>query len=285
MINEFNYLCPANLEEVYSLLRDDRVRPLAGATDLIPRMRRMKLPIDTLVDISHLEELKGIRVGAEGVDIGALCTHSGLITSELLLEKAVSLVEAASSIGCEQTRNRGTLGGNIANASPAADTVPPMLTFDAVIKIGSPSGGRSMALDTFLTGPGTTALKKGELIERVIFRPLSGYGLAFLKLGKRNGMSIAIASVATAIAVDEKGVITDARIAMGSVAPTAMRCRSAEKLLIGKKTDEEVFQKAGEAAANEISPIDDVRASAAYRRMTASALVVKALRVAERRID
>ena len=128
MIDELNYISPASLKEAYSLLKEAQYWPLAGATDLIPKMRRMKLPVDTLVDISRFGELDFVRVNNGQIEIGALSTHAVLIESAYLQENAVSLVEAADSIGCQQTRNRGTVGGNIANASPAADTVPPLLT-------------------------------------------------------------------------------------------------------------------------------------------------------------
>lgn len=285
MINELNYVTPASLDDAYSLLKAEHFWPLAGATDLIPQMRRMELPVETLVDISCLPELSSIRLNQTNLEIGALCTHGELVESKFLQENAVSLVEAAASIGCQQTRNRGTLGGNIANASPAADTIPPLLTFDAVVHLGSQQGKRTMRLSDLLTGPGKTAIEAGELIEWISFVPLKGHGLAFLKLGKRNGMSISIGSVAVAIALDKSGVISDARIAMGSVAPTAVRCNTAEAVLLGEIPCAELYDKAGEVLVDDISPIDDVRASANYRRITASALVKQALSIAEGRIQ
>ena len=284
MIDDLKYFSPLNLNDAYSQLRNEHFWPLAGATDLIPKMRRMKLPLDTLVDISRLSELDFIREVDGQLEIGALSTHSTMVKNLVLMEKAISLVEAAASIGCQQTRNRGTIGGNIANASPAADMLPPLLTYDAVVHIGASEGRRTVLLKEFLLGPGKTALDIGELIESVSFHVLDGYGLSFLKLGKRNGMSISIASVAAAIAMDENGAICDARIAMGSVAPTAVRCPQAESVLIGNLPSEHLYKQAGEAAAAHISPIDDVRASADYRRATAAGLVGKALVVAEGRV-
>ncbi len=284
MIDEINYSSPPRLEGVYSLLRDGKHWPLAGATDLIPRMRRNKVPVDTLVDISRCSELDFIRKAESQIEIGALSTHSTLMDNSVLCDEAVSLVEAAASIGCQQTRNRGTIGGNIANASPAADLLPPLVTYDAVVHLGSLENKREVPLKEFLIGPGVTALITGELIEKISFKILTGYGLSYMKLGKRNGMSISIASVAVAIALDENGVICDARIAMGSVAPTAVRCPHAENLLVGNAASELLFQQAGAAAASGITPIDDVRASADYRRMAAAGLVAKALSIAEGRM-
>lgn len=284
MIDELNYASPTSLKDVYSMLKEEQYWPLAGATDLIPKMRRMKLSVDTLVDISHFDELNFIRENEGRIAIGALTVHSVIVENERLQETAVSLVEAAHSIGCQQTRNRGTIGGNIANASPAADILPPLLTYDATVHIGSSAGKREMPLREFLAGPGKTALEPGELIEAISFVPLDGYGLSFLKLGKRNGMSISIASVAAAIALGEDGKIGDVRIAMGSVAPTAVRCFEAEKMLIGESASKGLFKQAGQIVAEHISPIDDVRASASYRRSTASALVVQSLTIAEGRM-
>jgi CO/xanthine dehydrogenase FAD-binding subunit len=284
VIDEFNYTNPACLNDTYSLLKSGQNWPLAGATDLIPKMRRMKLPVDTLVDISRFAELDFISELQGRIEIGSLSTHSTLVEDQCLQEVAVSLVEAAASIGCQQTRNRGTIGGNIANASPAGDTLPPLLTFDAVVQLGSLEGKRKIPLSEFLVGPGKTKLADGELIESISFAVLEGYGLSFLKLGKRNGMSISIASVATAIVLDNNGSVRDARIAMGSVAPTAIRCYEAEKVLIGKTPSKDLFKQASEVVADHIVPIGDVRASAAYRQATASGLVAQALIIAEGRL-
>jgi CO/xanthine dehydrogenase FAD-binding subunit len=284
VIDDLRYSSPGNLKDAYALLQLEQHWPLAGATDLIPKMRRMKLPVDTLVDISHFNELDFIREKDGKIEIGALSTHSALVENIMLRKFAVSLVEAAASIGCQQTRNRGTVGGNIANASPAGDMLPPLLTYDAVLHIGSLNGKREVPLAEFLIGPGKTALATGELIELVSFDCLDGYGLAFLKLGKRNGMAISIASVAAAIVLDDKGLIRDARIAMGSVAPTAVRSTEAETVLIGNIPSAHLYQQAGEAAAAQIAPIDDVRASAGYRRTASASLVAKALVIAEERL-
>lgn len=245
----------------------------------------MKLPIDTLVDISRVREINFIREHENEIEIGALTTHSEVIDSALLQNTAISLIEASASIGCQQTRNRGTLGGNIANASPAADTLPPLLTFDAVVHLGSLDSIRKVPLSEFLLGPGKTGLAVGELIEFISFKKLNRYGLAFVKSGKRNGMSIAVASVAAAIAFDDNGCIKDTRLALGSVASTALRCPRAEKILIGKPPTKAHFKKAGEIVYEDISPIDDVRASASYRRSIAAALVVQALSIAKERLN
>lgn len=284
MIDEIQFSSPSELKEAYSLLKDEKHWPLAGGTDLIPKMRRNTLAVETLVDINCFGELESIHKFDERIEIGALSTHSTIMDNSILRDSAISLAEAASSIGCQQTRNRGTIGGNIANASPAADMLPPLLTYDAVIHVGSLDKTREILLKDFLLGPGKTALLTGELIEAISFKILEGYGMSFLKLGKRNGMSISIASVAVAIAMDDHGIILDARIAMGSVAPTAVRCQQAERCLIGNAPSERLFHQASEAARDQIEPIDDVRASAEYRCTAAASLVARALVIAEGRV-
>jgi carbon-monoxide dehydrogenase medium subunit len=284
VIQELNYYLPTNLNDAYSHLNDDHQKAIAGATDIIPRLRRTKLPIDVVVDISRLEELDFIQQRDQEIQIGALTTHADLAGSRLLQANTSSLVEAALSIGCPQTRNRGTLGGNIANASPAADTLPPLLTYDAFVHVGAADGQRAVPLGNFLLGPGKTDLSANELIEFVSFQAIPNYTTAFVKLGKRNGMSISIASAAVAFTLDEAGKIRDARVALGSVAPTAVRSPHAEEVLNGKLPETSTFNAAGKAVVKDIAPIDDVRASASYRRTAASALIVQALNLAAGRL-
>ncbi len=285
MIQELNYYLPDSLNDVYTQLQNENHKPLAGATDIIPRLRRSKQPVDTLVDISRLAGLDFIREVDGVIQIGALATHRNVIEAGLLQNLAVSLTEAAASIGCPQTRNRGTLGGNIANASPAADTLPPLLIHDAVVHLGSMHGERTLPLSQFLQGPGKTGLEIGELILYLSLQKLPCYGSAFVKLGKRNGMAISVASAAVACTLDSEGRFSDVRIALGSVAPTAVRSPHAEQILAGEAPGEDLFAAAQKAVQLDISPIDDVRSSADYRRTAAATLLVEALRLALRRVE
>ncbi|RJP48063.1 MAG: xanthine dehydrogenase family protein subunit M [Anaerolineaceae bacterium] len=198
--------------------------------------------------------------------------------SALLQSANPALVAAAVSLGCNQTRHRGTLGGNIANASPAADTVPALLAFDAQVRLLRKDGERSMPLKEFLVGPGKTKLAPGELIHSVTFSRLSGsWGAAFQKLGKRNGMAISVVSVAAAVVLDPAGMVRDARVALGSVAPTGARSPRVEKMLIGREASPGVIQDAANAVVADISPISDVRSTAEYRRYAACILTRRAL--------
>lgn len=285
MIQELEFYLPASLKEAYSQLQNENQKVVAGATDLIPLLRRGYQPFDTLVDISRLAGLDTICEVAGEIRIGALASHQKLIEAELLQNHAVSFCEAVASIGCPQTRNRGTIGGNIANGSPAADSLPPLLTYDAIVHIGSMHGERMLPLSSFLLGQGKTDLRPGELILAVSFHKLPGYGTAFVKLGKRSGMAISVASAAAACSLNPDGRIGDMRIAMGSVAPKATRSPHAEEVLLGKRLNDIAYADVRQAVQLDISPIDDVRASADYRRKVAASLVEKAVKQALLRIE
>jgi len=274
----FDLLIPGTVEEALALLADPSGRPIAGGTDLIPLMQAGELRLQRAIDLSRLSSLRGIRHDGEGlVRIGALTTHAQLASSALLWERATVLAQAARSLGGVQTRQRGTLGGNLANASPAAYVALALLALEAQVTLRSLRSTRQLPLSEFLTGPGQTACHDDELLTRVSF-PLPGpaSGSAFHKLGRRSAMTIAVVSVA-AVLVCENSLIQDARIALGSVAPTAIRAPQAEGLLRGQPPGETLFYRAGQVAQHEARPIDDFRASAEYRRRMVAVLTRRAL--------
>jgi CO/xanthine dehydrogenase FAD-binding subunit len=280
-MQEFEYLKPQTLDELQSMLQESNSRVLAGGTDIIVKMRHDAFPALTLVDISYLDELKFIREENDEINIGALTTHQEIVQSSLLQKEIPALCQASLTVGCEQTRNRGTLGGNIANASPAADTIPPLLVFDARVKLIGNGKDRIIPLVELLKAPGQTALETGEVIHSVSFMKLSGtWGSAFLKLGKRNGMAISVANTAACIVLDEAGKIADARLALGSVAPTVVRSSAAESLLVGKSPTLEVLHQAASEVTKDISPISDVRSTQEYRSHSAVVLVERVLQSA-----
>jgi CO/xanthine dehydrogenase FAD-binding subunit len=177
-----------------------------------------------------------------------------------------------------QSRARGTLAGNLANASPAGDTQPPLLIFDAELALVSVEGQRHVALADFLTGPGKTSMKAQEMIREITFvQPAAGARTMFTRLGNRRGMAISVVSVAALLRLGQDNIVEDARIALGAVAPTAMRCAKSEALLRGRKLDGKLLAAAAAQAAQECSPIDDVRATAAYRRHAVQVLVRRSL--------
>jgi carbon-monoxide dehydrogenase medium subunit len=277
-MQEFDFLRPGSLGELVSMLDESGGRVVAGGTDVVPRMRRDLFSTPVLVDASHIAELNFIEVADDQIAIGAMTTHQQIADSALLQSANPALAAAAASVGCSQTRHRGTLGGNIANASPAADTVPPLLAFDAQVRLLRVDGERSMPLRKFLVGPGKTKLEPGELIHSVTFTRLSGsWGAAYQKVGKRNGMAISVVGVAAAVVLDSAGTIADARVALGSVAPTVVRSPEAEKMLIGREAGPAAIQEAADAVIADIYPISDVRSTAEYRRHAACVLTRRAL--------
>ena len=287
---DFEYYRPESIDELCEVFNRTKGSLVAGGTDVFPMLRRGQFSSASLIDISRLKELRFIRESDGKIEIGALTTHADLVISLLLRQTAPSLVQAAATIGCPQTRQRGTLGGNLANASPAADSAPPLLTLAAELHLAGAGMARSMPLSDFIIGPGETCLKAGEYIHSVAFLSPSGlWGAAFEKLGKRNGMAIAIASSAAYLEIGDDGRLQNARLALGSVAPTPVLSPHAKACLEAKSPSPELFQQAGQAALEDIYPISDVRASAEYRQHIVPVLIrrtlEKAFKQAESRLE
>ena len=279
---DFDYYRPKTLDELAVLLEKTRGMVLAGGTDIIPRLRREAILSNSLVDISQVKALRFIREVGDQVEIGALTSHADILTSQVIHESAPALLQAAFTIGCPQTRYRGTIGGNLANASPAADTIPPLLTLDAHIYLDSSSGERKVQLQDFLLGPGKTVLESGEFINRIAYaRPQGMWGQAFYKLGKRSGMAISIVSAAVFLKIDADGSLGELRLALGSVAPTAVRCHSVEDYLIGQKLNPDLVRQASQLVLKDISPIDDIRASVDYRRHASTVVARRVIEIAQ----
>jgi len=282
-MQDFDFLRPKTLLELTGVLAETSGSILAGGTDIIPKMRRAQFAPSTLVDVSRIDELSFIKEEDQRIFIGALTTHQEIADSALLADLNPALVAAALSVGCEQTRNRGTLGGNIANASPAADTIPPLLVIDADIHLLHISGERTIPLDNFLVSAGKAKLLPGELIHSVSFQPLSGaWGVAFMKLGKRNGMAISVVSAAAGIELSSDGKISKARLCLGSVAPRVVRSQKAEERLTGYPPKPQILDQAAYSCLEDIAPISDIRSSAEYRNHSA---VIIARRVLEQAVN
>jgi len=277
-MREFDYVRPQNLDELTVALRQKGSRIIAGGTDIIPQIRRNLLSASFLIDVSGIEALRFIEEESGWIKIGAMTTHQEIMNAPVLQKHNPALVAAAASVGCDQTRNRGTLGGNIANASPAGDLIPPLMAFDAEIVLKRSRESRTLSLNQFIVGPGKTQLQVDEFIHSVNFAELPGaWGASFLKLGKRNGMAISVVNAAAVLILDSKGKVEQARIALGSVAPIVLRCSEAEAFIVGKLPTDEIVLQTANLCVQTISPISDVRASAAYRRMAAVVLARRAL--------
>jgi CO/xanthine dehydrogenase FAD-binding subunit len=254
-------------------------RPFAGGTDLMVLLEAGKLPHKKFLNIWNLGELRGIEVTAEHVTLGALTTYSEVQRHEILAREFPLLCRAAAETGSVATQNRGTLGGNIANASPAADSPPALIVYDGEIEIVSAGGARWVPYASFHTGYKKMNLRVGELIRRIrLPRTHAGWKQYFRKVGTRRAQAISKICFAAAARMDA-GRITDLRIALGSVAPTVLRAVRVEDLLRGEEPGGAILQAAQEALSAAIAPIDDMRSTARYRRNVARNLLAEFLEV------
>ncbi len=254
-----------NLDEALSLLADDGWRPFAGGTDLMVLLEAGTLARARYVSIWGLPELGGISATDTDVSIGALTTYSEVLDNELLAREFPLLGRAARETGSVAIQNRGTIGGNIANASPAADTPPALLVYDAELEIVSARGRRRIPYESFHRGYKQMDLAAGELIARIIVkRGRSDLRQYYRKVGTRAAQAISKVCMAATAHV-ANGTIEDVRIACASVAPVPLRCRRTEDALRGRTLDEETVRAAQQVLREEIAPIDDIRSTAAYR--------------------
>lgn len=253
-------------------------RYVAGGTDLVIQLRRSVRKSDDLVDISRLSALRAIEVGDDAIKIGALCTHKDVECNPTIEMEFAALHAAARVVGGHQIRNVGTVGGNLANASPAADVAVALLSLDATIQVKGPGGSRNIPIDELFVSSGKTTLLAGELIESVRFKRFGGRNRStFLKVGRRKAMEISVVSAAVNLEIDRDGICQSARIALGAVAPRPRRATIAERLIEGKKLDPALIEAAATQAKSECSPRSDARASAEYRTRVVEGLVRRAL--------
>lgn len=278
----FDYLAPTTTSELAGLLalHQDRCRILAGGTDLVNWMAERIYRPDYVIDLRRLP-LAGISYEAgRGLTIGAATTIEAIERSAVIRERYYALVQAAGQIGSPQIRAMATIGGNCCNASPCADMPPPLITLGAAVVLSSARGSRELPLESFITGNRQTAIQADEFLESVrVPDPWPHAACRYSPFGLRAAQEIDIASVAVNVAIDPAtGLISNARIAMGAVAPYAMRAKKAEDLLAGKKPTSEVLNEAAALCGRECRPIDDLRASASYRRHIVGVLARRMLR-------
>ena len=250
-------------------------KPFAGGTDLMVLLEAGKLLHHKFVHIWGLPELRGIEVSSAHVTLGALTTYTELRRHEILAREFSLLCQAAAETGGIATQNRGTLGGNIANASPAADSPPALFVYDAELELVSASGARWVPYHGFWSGYKQMDLRSGELIRRIrLPREKSGWKHYYRKVGTRRAQAISKVCFAGAARMDA-GRIADVRIALGSVAPTVLRAVETEKMLRGEKLSPAILRAAQEVLAREIAPIDDMRSTSRYRRRVAQNLLAE----------
>ena len=276
---DYQLVAPGSLRSALSLLAEepDGWLPIAGGTDVMVQYAAGKLPARKLVSIWGLPELRRIEVLPDEIRIGAGCTYTELRAHELVESEFSILSQAAALTGGIANQNRGTLGGNIVNASPAADSLPALLVYEAELILTSARGERRVPYQGFHTGYKKTKLAAGELIRTIcLVRRFSGHIAYTRKVGARNAQAISKVCIA-ALGRCAGGVVDDVRIALGSVAPVPLRLAETERLVTGKPVDPSLLASARNAAIAEIQPIDDIRSTARYRSAVVGNLVAEFL--------
>lgn len=280
----FEYVQPSSMDEALSLLgrHIGEARLLAGGTDLLPKMKRREIRAPAyVIDLKGIPDLDYIDYEDEkGLSLGALTTIHAIETSPVIRHKFNILAQAAHTMAAPQVRNRATLAGNICNAVPSADSVPPLLVLEAKLKVMSQKGERILALEDFFAGPSETVLSDKELLAEIQIPPVPSNGRGiYVKLSPKRSMDLATVGVA-ALVVREDGLCTDMRIGLGAVAPTPIRARKAEGILKGQQFSDELIEGTAQTAAEESCCIDDHRASAHYRTEMVKVLVRRAIKQA-----
>ncbi|HEY5293406.1 MAG TPA: xanthine dehydrogenase family protein subunit M [Burkholderiales bacterium] len=266
------YVAPSSLEQAAEYLRHSgEVTILAGGTDLMPQSQGGRLKIKrTLMNIRHIPELKGIAIDGGAIRIGSLATITEIMRSELIKQHLPVLVDACDHFASDQIRNAATLGGNVCNASPAGDMLVPLLVLDAEVELASKPNGsltrRRLPLAEFFAGPGKTRRGPAELLAGVrIALPPANHYAHFFKFGTRPALDISTISIGIA-GILKNGALSQVRVAFGAVAPVPMRAPRTEQALEGKRLDPATIDAVAEVARDEVTPIDDIRATAWYRK-------------------
>ena len=282
------YILAANLEDALQALAEhgERARVVAGATDLMLELqRKVRRGVDVLVDVTRIPNLDAVTLDDEGwVHVGPLTTHNQAVVSPVLRQYGFPVAQASWGVGSPQIRNRGTIAGNVVTASPANDTIVPLMALGVRVTLRSASGERTLPLSEFYTGVRRTVMQPDEMLTDIAFPAMQpNQRGVFLKMGLRQAQVISVVSAAAVLTL-EGGVVQTASITLGAVAPTIIHAPEAEAYLQGKRLDETTIAEAARLASEAARPIDDLRASADYRRRMVAVLVKRALqRIAEGR--
>ncbi len=280
------YEAPATTREAATLMARAKGSAflLAGGTDLLVRMKIGLVEPDLIVDIKHIPAMQAIKRSAAGFRIGAGVPAVAMGENAALKKAWPGVVEAANLIGSDQIQSRCTIVGNLCNASPAADTVPAMVAAGAKVAIVGPRGRRTVAVEKVVTGPGVTSLKKGEIVEAITLprRPPKS-GDAYLRFIPRTEMDIAVVGAAVSLTLGAKGVVKQARVTLGAVAPTVVLVPAAAKAIVGTKLEKDALAELAAACAAACSPIDDMRGTIEFRTEVAGVLARRAAKIAYQR--
>ncbi len=270
---------PRTFPELWACLDADPGAFLfAGGTDLFVKVRAHKLDAPALIGLERIEELKGVREENGEIVMGACATHDALLRHPAVAAHLPVLVHALSALGSPPIRAMGTLGGNICTASPAGDSLPPLYVLRAQVELASPEGDRSMPIGDFIVGPGRTRLRPGEILSAVRVKKPEGFNVHhFEKVGRRKSMACAVTSLAVLLGLSPSGIVEECRLAWGSVGPTIMMDAAIERFLAGETLSRETLFAAADRVSRMVSPVDDIRASADYRRAVSGNLLLRLL--------
>ncbi len=283
----FDYEAPTSLAVALELLaQPGEVRPLAGGTDIIDQLKSNRRNADLVVDLKRIPELSSLESNGSGLRIGSAVSCTDVHNFTAKNSGYAALSESSELVGSIHIQNRASVGGNVCNAAPSADTIPALLIHEAIARTASASGEREIPLIDFFAGPGQTVLAKGEILKELVLpAPSANTASAYLRFIPRNEMDIAVAGVGSLIEVDPSTkVVTKARIALASVAPTPVRAYAAEEYLEGTAIDEATINKTANLAVQAAVPITDVRGSAEYRKELIRVLTNRTLTICLERL-
>lgn len=276
------FFAPRKIEEALEILSKygKEIKVIAGGTDLLIQYYDRLYEVNGWLDLKNIKELKDIRINKNKIEIGAMVSHAQLEKSEDIKEYFPVLNQAAADIGSPQIRNRGTVGGNIVNASPAGDLLAPLMAYDAQFRLLSIQGEKIVPAEEFFIGPKKTILEPAQLLTQIIL-PLPSertYG-CWIKIGKRKALIIATITLALVVEMAEDNkTVKDVRTCLGSVAPTPIEIEEIREKMIGKKFSELDFNQLGQIVEDKISPIDDIRGTREYRKDVAKNIMINALK-------
>lgn len=286
-MHDFDYQAPTSLDDAIRILAEHngQARPLAGGTDLIDHVRTGRLAPDVVLDVKKLPELNVLEVSDQGLRLGAAVPCYRIYGNEQIARDYAALCDATRIIGGIQIQSRASVGGNLCNSGPAADSTPALIALQAVCEITGPNGTREVPVEQFCTGPGQNVLDRGELLVALKFPPRSpNSGSHYRRFIPRNEMDIAVVGVGAAVVLDESGEnFVSARIGLGAVAPTPLFAEEAGNALAGQPVDDETIRRAADAARSIISPIDDMRGTKEFRQHVTAVLTERVIRTAVER--
>lgn len=280
---KFDYLRPASVKAACELLAQhgESAKIIAGGTDLMVQIRdedKKWANIKYVVDIGHLKEMKYIKEDGDYIRIGALSSHSDIVKSKILQEYAPFFCEASNTVGSPQIRNMGTIGGSIGNASPASDPVPPLIALDAEVRIMGIGGERTVSLKSIFANSYKTTLNIDEIITEISFKKLPSEARSvFLKLGRRKALAISRMNVGVVVVVDDRGIVTDIRIAPGCIFAVPDRVKIAEDVLLGKSPTKDLLIEAGRKVSEEMINRTGIRPSTEFKKPAIESLTTRAL--------